>query len=178
MMNTRRFGKGTNLQLLPTSSASSLADRSALREEAFLGVIWHERKRAERSQKPCVLMLIEMESVFPSEMNREALGTILSAVSAATRETDVTGWYKDDSVVGVLFTEITAEDGTAIVTTVMSRVSEALRERLGSRQFNQVNTTFHLFPEEGDHRLPAMPGNPTLYTDVTAQDEAVRVVRR
>jgi hypothetical protein len=176
-MNARRSVHSSNLQLLPALTAS-LADRSALQEEAFLAVIWHERKRAERSQKPCVLMLIEMESVFPGDRNREALTTILSAISAATRETDVTGWYKDDSVVGVLFTEIAAEDGSAIVTTVMSRVSDALRSRLGSRQFNQVSTSFHLFPEEHEQPFPAVAVNPTLYNDVAAQGEAGRLIER
>ena len=176
-MNTRRTRSSSNLTTISTSLAS-VADRSALREEDFLRVIWHERKRAERSQKPCVLMLIEMESVFPTDRNREALGTILSAISAATRETDVTGWYRDDCVVGVLFTEITAEDGSAIVTTVMNRVSSALRSSLGSRQFNQVNASFHLFPEERDERVLAMPGNPTLYSDPAMRDEAGRMVQR
>jgi hypothetical protein len=175
-MNARRSVHSSNLQLLPALTAS-LADRSALQEEAFLAVIWHERKRAERSQKPCVLMLIEMDSVFPSDRNGEALTTILSAISAATRETDVTGWYKEDSVVGVLFTEIAAEDGSAIVTTVMSRVSEALRSRLGSRQLNQVSTSFHLFPEE-QQPFPAVAVNPTLYNDVAAQGEAGRLIER
>jgi hypothetical protein len=176
-MNTRRSSNGSNLKTLPTSLAS-VVDRSALREEDFLLVVGHERKRAERSQKPCVLMLIEMQSVFQVEGNCDALETILSAISAATRETDVTGWYRDDSVVGVLFTEITVEDGSAIVTTVMSRVSAALRSRLGSRQFNQVSTSFHLFPEEYDENVLAMPGNPTLYTDMAARDEAGRLTQR
>jgi len=178
-MNTRRSKNGLNSKSLHTSPAS-VADRSALRQEAFLRVIWHERKRAERSQKPAVLMLVEMESQFPAGMNREALQTILSALSAATRETDVTGWYRDDSVIGVLFTEIAAdvEDGTSIVTAVMSRVSEALRSHLTSRQFNQVTTSFHLFPEEHGQQIPAMQGNPTLYPDLAMRDEAGRMVQR
>jgi len=78
-MNTRR----SNHKLKATGTAS-VADRTALREEDFLRVIWHERKRAERCQKPCLLMLVEMESQFPLERNGKALATVLSALSAAT----------------------------------------------------------------------------------------------
>jgi hypothetical protein len=182
-MNTRRSSNGSDLKSASTSTAS-VADRSALREDDFLRVIWHERKRAERCQKPCLLMLVEMESQFPLERNGKALATILSALSMATRETDVTGWYKDDRVVGVLFTEITFEDGASIVTTVMTRVNETLRSRLSSRQFNQASVSFHLFPEECDEQIPEAASNPTMYpdlagrSDLAGHDEARRLVQR
>jgi len=176
-MNTRRVNNGSNLKA-PSTSPVSVADRTALREEEFLREIWHERKRAERCEKPCLLMLIEMESQFPLEKNGRALTTILSALSAATRETDVTGWYKDECVVGVLFTEITFEDGASIVTTVMTRVSETLRSRLSSRQFNQASISFHLFPEVCDEQIPEVPSNPTLYHELAGRDEARRLVQR
>jgi len=139
-------------------------------------VIWHERKRAERSGKPALLMLIEMEDQFSTEKNGEALGTIMSAMAATTRETDVTGWYKDNCVVGVMFTEIAVEEGAPVTTTVMNRVSEALRRRLSSRQFHQVSISFHLFPEEGEERIAGLSGNPPAYSDLTASDVAGRLV--
>jgi hypothetical protein len=182
-MNTRRSSTGSELKPASMSTAS-VADRSALREEDFLRVIWHERKRAERCQKPCLLMLVEMESQFPLERNGKALASILSALSTATRETDVTGWYKDDRVVGVLFTEITFEDGASIVTTVMTRVSETLRNRLSSRQFNQASVSFQLFPEESDQQIPAVASNRNVYpdlagrSDLVVRDEARRLVQR
>jgi hypothetical protein len=55
------------------------------------------------------------------------------------------------------------------VTTVMTRVSEALRRRLSSRQLNQVNISFHLFPEEHDQGISAMPGPPALYPGLAAR---------
>ena len=175
-MNTRRYGSGSKSKSL-LASRTSVADRRALGEEEFLRVIWHERKRIERSQRSCLLMLIEMDDPFPARKDDKSLGTILTALSAATRETDVTGWYQDDRVVGVLFTEITAEDGASIVTTVMSRVSDALRDRLGSRQFNQASVTFHLFPEVREKQFP-MLGNPNLYPDLAARSEERGLVQR
>jgi hypothetical protein len=174
-MNIRRSKNGSRFTPRPAGPVS-VADRSTLPEEDFLRVIWLERKRAERSRKPALLMLIEMETQFPSEQHGEALGTILSALAETTRETDVTGWYKEDRVVGVMFTEIAVEEESSIVATVMERVSEALRVRLSSRQFNQVSITFRLSPEERDS-IPAAPGHPVLYPDLATRDEAGRLVQ-
>ena len=174
-MNVRRSNTSPHLSPRPAKAVSA-ASGTTLQEEDFLRVIWHERKRAERSQKPCLLMLVEMETQFPFEQRGEPLRKILSTLAATTRETDVTGWYKDDSVIGVMFTEITVEDGSSVVTTVMSRVSEALRSRLSAQQFNQVSICFHLFPEERDERMAATPGNPPLYQDLATRDEAGRLV--
>jgi hypothetical protein len=86
--------------------------------------------------------------------------------------------------VGVLFTEIAFEDGASIVTPVMTRVSETLRNRLSSRQFNQASVSFHLFPQECDEQVPAVASNPTIYSDLAGRpdlagsDEARRLVQR
>jgi hypothetical protein len=77
-----------------------------------------------------------------------------------------------------MFTEITVEDGSSIVTAVMTRVREALRSRLSARQYNQVSISFHLFPEDRGARISAMPGDPTLYPDLAPHDEARRLVQR
>ena len=65
------------------------------------------------------------------------------------------------------------------MTTVMTRVSDALRSRLSSRQFNQASISFHLFPEEHERAyFAAMPGNPALYPDwrrVTRREAGTRV---
>jgi hypothetical protein len=161
---------------------AAVADHSVLREEDFLRVIGRERKRAERSQKPSLLMLIDREIRFPFENNDKTSGkmlqTMLSALATTTRETDVTGWYKDDCVVGVMFTEVTVEDGRSIVATVMTRVRELLRSRLSSREFNQLNISFHLFPESCDEQIPVLSRNPGLYPDVSNRDGAEKLIPR
>jgi hypothetical protein len=76
-----------------------------------------------------------------------------------------------------MFTEITVEDRSSIVTTVMNRVSDALRSRLSARQFNQVSISFHVFPEDRSERAAVMHNNPALYPSVAASDEAERLVQ-
>jgi lipopolysaccharide/colanic/teichoic acid biosynthesis glycosyltransferase len=170
-VNLRRSGNGTTRGILPAEHMP-VEERNILNEQAFQRMISLERKRTERSGKPFLLMLLDMGDSLPSDKNGKALGSILSALSLSTRETDVTGWYKNGSVVGVMFTEIAVDDRATILTTMMTRVSETLRNHLSSQQFNQVSISFHLFPEDWDQEIPQRPGNPTLYPDLSRRDDA------
>jgi lipopolysaccharide/colanic/teichoic acid biosynthesis glycosyltransferase len=134
-----------------------------------------ERKRSERSRKPFLLMLVDMGGYLPSERTTKVLGSILSALSVSTRETDVTGWYKHRSVVGVMFTEIGLEDRASVLGTMITRVSETLKSALSFEQFNQVSLSFHLFPEDWNHDDEKRPTDSRLYPDLEKREESRRV---
>lgn len=154
----------------------SVADRSILHEEAFRRMMAIERKRAERSRKLVLLTLLEIESQMPLEKTRKVLSKILSALATTTRETDVTGWYQDNCMVGVMFTEIAIEDRGSILATIMGRVSGALRSHLTPQQFSELGASFHIFPEERvvEPILPGPSASP-LYSNLAAGDEARRL---
>jgi lipopolysaccharide/colanic/teichoic acid biosynthesis glycosyltransferase len=131
-----------------------------------------ERKRTERSRKPFLLLLLDLGKRLPSEKNGKVLDQILAALSLTTRETDITGWYSTQSVVGVMFTEISIDDRASNLNTMVNRVSETLRSNLTAPQFNQISITCHLFPEDWKHEIPARQSNPTLYPDLSKRDES------
>jgi hypothetical protein len=137
-------------------------------------VISLERKRSERSRKPFLLALLDTGTCLPADKNGRVLGNILSALSLATRETDVTGWYKHNSIVGVMFTEMVAEDKYSIVSTMLTRVSSSLQVKLSSEQFSQISISFHLFPDDWDHEISRRPSNPTLYPDLSQREQGRR----
>jgi len=112
----------------------------------------------------------------PTEENGRILLDILSALETATRETDVMGWYEQNSAVGVMFTEITL-DNNQILSTILARISDVLRHRLTSDQFSQIKFSFHLFPEDWDPNNPDRQSNPTLYPDLRERDAANRLGR-
>jgi lipopolysaccharide/colanic/teichoic acid biosynthesis glycosyltransferase len=169
-VNVRR---SSGIAPLDTFSAhvQPVEERSVLNEAAFHRMISLERKRTERSRKPFLLMLLDVGDGLYSDSNEKALDKVLSALSLSTRETDVTGWYKNNTVVGVMFTEFGVDDRNTILTTLMSRVSETLRTNLSSHQFNQISISFHLFPEEWNHDIFERPSNPKLYPDLTRRDD-------
>jgi lipopolysaccharide/colanic/teichoic acid biosynthesis glycosyltransferase len=168
-VKVRSFNHGWRFSLLPEAPASA-AENSIPDEEVFRRMIALERKRSERSKKPFLLMLLDMGEHLPTEKNGKTLGKILSALAGATRETDVTGWYRNRLVVGVMFTEIASEERDSIVGTMIARVSETLRQVLTFEQFNQLTISFHAFPEEWDDDLRQRPSNPTLYPDLSQRD--------
>ena len=100
-MNVRRSGGIASLDFL-SADVVPVEERGILNEGAFHRMISLERKRTERSRKPFLLMLLDMgDGLRPDNNgNEKALDKILSALSLSTRETDVTGWYKNNSVVG------------------------------------------------------------------------------
>jgi lipopolysaccharide/colanic/teichoic acid biosynthesis glycosyltransferase len=151
-------------------------EKDILSEDSFQKMIALERKRSERSRKPFLLMLVDMSGYLPSEKTAKALGSILAALSASTRETDVIGWYKKGSVVGAMFTEIGLEDRASALGTMITRVSETLRSTLTFEQFNRVNLSFHLFPEDWNDDQQQRPANPRLYPDLEKRDEARKLL--
>jgi lipopolysaccharide/colanic/teichoic acid biosynthesis glycosyltransferase len=142
------------------------AGPSILSEEYFHKMICVERKRAERSGKPFLLMLLDTGRVLPSQKNGKVLQNVLAALALSTRDTDLTGWYKGNAVVGIMFTEIAVDLKKSILATMLLRVSSALRDCLTLEQFSQISISFHLFPEDWDDQTPTHPKDSALYPDL------------
>jgi lipopolysaccharide/colanic/teichoic acid biosynthesis glycosyltransferase len=179
IVSTQRSGPD-GLSLAPLPEASSLVDRGILNADAFRRMITLERKRSERSRKPFMLLLLDMGDRLPSEKNGKTLSKILTALSGSTRDTDVTGWYANNCVVGVMFTEIASGDSSSVPSTIIARVTETLRKNLTLEQFNRVSLSFHVFPEDWDNDAQG-PSNPTLYPDLSQREDArksFRVMKR
>jgi len=178
-VHARRSGSN-GVTLSAVSEASSSGERVVLNAEAFRRMIALERKRSERSRKPFILLLLDMGE-RPSEKNGKILVKISSVLSVSTRDTDVTGWYANDCVLGVMFTELASENGASIPSTVIARVTDTLRSNLALDQFNRVRISFHVFPEDWDHEDPQGSSNPTLYPDLSEREngrKSFRAVKR
>jgi len=117
-------------------------------------------------------MLLETGDGLESDDDENLLSEVLSALSDSIRETDVSGWYKGSSVVGVMFTQLGSEDRPAIVSVMLARVSATLRTALGAEQFSRVSISFHQFPEDWDHEVSDRPSNPALYPDLLRSHQA------
>jgi lipopolysaccharide/colanic/teichoic acid biosynthesis glycosyltransferase len=146
--------------------ALSAGEREVLNEKTFRRMISIERKRTERSKEPFLLMLLEARNHQGSEMNGNALDSMASSLLASSRETDIVGWYKEQTTVGVMFTGLVINDKNSILSTILTRVKSMLRDELLFNQFNQVSISFHFFPDDWDHANSGRPSNPALYPDL------------
>jgi len=119
-----------------------------LAQEPFLRMLHLEQKRTERSRRRFVLMLLESGNLLSGHGRQEALNRILSALCKSTRETDITGWYKEGSVIGTIFTEIGETDGNGVASALLARFTNALASSVSIEQINQIKLSFHVFPDD------------------------------
>lgn len=145
-----------------------------LSQEAFMRMIAIERKRTERSRKPFLLMLLEAGDPQASDKNGKALNRIVPVLLSSTRETDVIGWQKDRTTVGVIFTGLLEDEKSSILNTILNRVSTTLRDKLTFEQCNHVSISFHFFPDDWDPDTAGRPSNPTLYPDLASHHNGRR----
>lgn len=138
-------------------------------EEWFTRILTLERKRAERSQKLFLLMLLDGGSLFQTNSKEEVLRKLVCALCESTRETDVMGWYKQSATLGVIFTEIGSDDKASIVHPLFTKLSGALCKSLKIEQLNQIHISFHFFPEDWDDHKPRRSSDLVLYPDLVQQ---------
>jgi lipopolysaccharide/colanic/teichoic acid biosynthesis glycosyltransferase len=147
------------------TSEISTEERDVLTEESFLKALVLERKRSERSKNPFLLMLLEAGHNSGSTMDQTALDRVISALLPTTRETDVVGWYQRSTVVGVIFTGLSADDKSATLSTLLDKVNTVLRSELTFDQFSQISISFHFFPDNWSGDRPNGTNDPALYPD-------------
>jgi lipopolysaccharide/colanic/teichoic acid biosynthesis glycosyltransferase len=148
-----------------------------LAQDSFIRVLSLERRRAERSRRQFLLMLLDAGAVPGSERRDQVLLKAASAVSRATRETDIRGWYQTDAIIGVIFTEIGPAEINVVLNAVQTKIGVALRSELNLRQVNDIHISFHLCPEEWDCNEPRYAADPRLYPDLLKGDGSQRISR-
>ena len=75
---------------------------------------------------------------------------IASSLSAAMRETDVTGWYENASIIGIILTTLNGTERHIVESAVVRRVRTVLAESLNEDQLGAISISFQIFPDEND----------------------------
>jgi hypothetical protein len=118
-------------------------------EEAFGRRLALERKRSERSNRPFMLMLMYFDDISAGvNGNDDPRGKIFSCLASCIRDTDVLGWHRHGSVIGIIFTDLCVSDNG----TVSKRITERIRSKLalcfGPEEMGTIDLYFHVFPEK------------------------------
>lgn len=125
-----------------------------------------ERGRTERSQKPFLLFLLDISKLTSIEPQAKVLKKINSALDSSLRDVDIRGWYDQDNVIGVIFTELMFNDLIGI-DRFISKVYERFCQNLNPEWVKKINISYHVFPENHD-RFPLKELFDTnLYPDLT-----------
>ncbi len=148
-----------------------------LTQDMFQRFLCWERKRAERSGKCVLLMLLNAEKLLVTKQSNKVLATIVSALSSPSRETDILGWYERNAVLGIIFTELHKSDGDRLQNLMNAEVSARLRVNLNQEQADQIRISFHSFPEDGDKTNGSPLIDETIYPDLREPNLATRLSR-
>ena len=151
--------------------------RSILSEELFLGMLCLDRKRAERSGRKILLVLLDAEDAVRGGRKQHILKGIVAAANQARRETDLAGWYKQNTVLGIIFSEFGAPDDSSTFDKVADKVREALVLNLVPADLRHVHLTMHVFGDDTDDQQRDDSANPTFYPDLFHQEDSKKVSR-
>jgi lipopolysaccharide/colanic/teichoic acid biosynthesis glycosyltransferase len=151
-----------------------------LSERSFLKALCLERRRAERSRKTLLLVLIREKNSDGEWASEQFTQEILNArisLSAAIRETDVCGWYRDRTICGIVFTEFNEAPRSLVLERISVKIHRILEEAFRSQKASQVQVSFHFFPENQTGDSQAAPPDGRLYPDLITRKDSVKLAR-
>lgn len=160
--------RSAHLERLPKStfavSTTPGRQEAVLEEDIFHTMLTLERRRAERSRKPFVLMLLDASKQNGS--SGRLLQRALKATAISTRETDLVGWYSKGAILGIIFTEIRDDAKDPVAETLRTKISSALRESVGAEQAEKIVISVHAFPENRNRDHSGSVVDSKLYSDI------------
>jgi exopolysaccharide biosynthesis polyprenyl glycosylphosphotransferase len=132
-------------------------------EGVFLRMLSVERKRSERTGQAFALMLLNVENAAVSRRTIKKAG---NALAYATRGTDITGWYRSHSIIGVIFTTLNGIGRDTIHSVLVERTYKILRQEMDSMKIHKIQMTFHFFPEDKSNGHSDGNSDRVLYPEV------------
>lgn len=134
-------------------------------EELFHRQLQLERRRSERTGDLFVLMILDTVNLNGS-VTFTRLAEICAALRAGTRVTDLFGWYKYPSAIGIIFTALEGASRSAIESALSVKIHETLGAVMNPAEVKGVHISFHFFPEVIDQGKPSLKSEKELYPDV------------
>ncbi len=122
-------------------------DHTFYRSPSFHHMLRMERKRTGRSQKPFLLMLLDLSGLHAGQLNSNACEKIESILASCLRETDIRGWYEDNRIIGVILTEMVSVDESA-VKRILQGLQSVIGKTLGAEETKRIKVSFRVFSEE------------------------------
>jgi lipopolysaccharide/colanic/teichoic acid biosynthesis glycosyltransferase len=107
-----------------------------------------EQRRCVRSGRRVVLMLVECATLLSGGGNAAVSDRVLRTLAGSIRDTDIRGWYEEQAVFGVIFTELGSADSQHIATALSRRITQRLTASLGIEMIRKIGLSFHVLPEE------------------------------
>jgi hypothetical protein len=111
--------------------ARDLGHATAYNQEAFRYFLGNERRRSELSNRPFLLLLVDLQQPQPSSPIESGVAAKLFAgLASCLRDTDVVGWYHEGRVVGAVLTHVDDASSVDVSGEIQQRVTRLLSAQL------------------------------------------------
>jgi exopolysaccharide biosynthesis polyprenyl glycosylphosphotransferase len=85
----------------------------------------------------------------PNGVRNRTIERLATSLSDSIRETDTIGWYRQEEILGVIFTELGDADKNDVLSSLNQRAAKAISGSPSLKTLS-VTFTFHFFPEESE----------------------------
>lgn len=133
----------------------------AYNEEAFRYFLEVERRRSEVSNRPFLLLLVDLTKSrgMNSHISEPMATRLFAGLSQCLRETDFVGWYRENRVVGAVLTERPHKTPMDARHQVAERVRQALNDQLESDMSGvRLHISVYQIPPEQEREVPVREG--------------------
>jgi len=148
--------------------------RMLLNEDAFVSMLYLERRRAERADNRFVLVLVDVSKNVNGFAKDRTIQKLTKSLTEATRETDVIGWYFENSLIGIIGTELGDASNELIQEKFLARLRNIFEEKMGWEKSAAISVSFHFFPEESENGSGDHTANIKLYPEMQKRETARR----
>jgi hypothetical protein len=118
-------------------------------EAGFNEMLSRERKRSQRSMRPLMLMRLDISGVKETN-GADVRRKLVRALASGIRDTDVRGWYKRGSTVGIVFTELTSTESD-VREALVGRVMAMLAGHIDPDTLFSINADYQIDPGDGEN---------------------------
>jgi lipopolysaccharide/colanic/teichoic acid biosynthesis glycosyltransferase len=114
---------------------------------SFREKLLQERRRAERSNKPLVVMILDTEYICDLDSTGEIAESLGEGINTSVRGTDICGLLKEGTLIGVILTEVEADKIEAAKRIVAKKTRERLTAVLNVEMVSRITISFRVYPE-------------------------------
>jgi len=125
-----------------SDGAGRTRDLTFLGEKQFHHLLRVERKRTERSGNASLSMLIDICNVSGNGGQPETIRKILLLLSSMLRETDIVGWHRSNSVIGVILSEIGDSDPVDAMEMISVKFKKSISKKIGRDMADGIRINF------------------------------------
>ena len=103
------------------------------------------------------------------------IGKCIDVIFTTKRETDITGWFKRGSIIGVLFTDTADSTIDQALEAIGKKLKTKLLEALPPGAIHRITISFQIFPENRGKNQQQEPFNLLFYPDVVGSSRSRKI---